>query len=122
MEKSADAFRTIGEMAEELGVRTHILRYWEEQFPTLNPLKRSGGRRYYRPEDVRLLATIDRLVHQEGYTLRGARLAIEGNGSSDAKAQAMPVASPAAAPQLGDDVTPRLRAIRDALAQALAAA
>ena len=51
----------------------HVLRYWEEQFPMLQPLKRSGGRRYYRPEDVALVETIDRLVHREGYTLRGAR-------------------------------------------------
>ena len=120
--KAPDALRTIGEVAKALGIRQHVLRYWEEQFPTLKPLKRSGGRRYYRPEDVRLLATIDRLVHQEGYTLRGARLAIEGNGHGDAKASAAPVVAAAAARPLPDDITPRLRAIRDALAQALAAA
>jgi DNA-binding transcriptional MerR regulator len=115
--KAPDALRTIGEVAAALGIRQHVLRYWEEQFPTLKPLKRSGGRRYYRPEDVRLLATIDRLVHQEGYTLRGARLAIEGNG--DTKAKAAPAD---ATPPLNGDVTLRLRAIRDALAEALAAA
>ena len=63
--KAPDALRTIGEVATALGIRQHVLRYWEEQFPTLKPLKRSGGRRYYRPEDVRLLATIDRLVSRE---------------------------------------------------------
>ncbi len=72
-EKSADAFRTIGEMAEALGVRTHILRYWEEQFPMLKPLTRAGGRRLYRPEDVALLHIIHRLLYSEGYTVKGAR-------------------------------------------------
>lgn len=120
--KAPDALRTIGEVATALGIRQHVLRYWEEQFPMLRPMKRSGGRRYYRPDDVRLLATIDRLVHQEGYTLRGARLAIEGNGIGDAKARLAPAVEAVAAQPLPDDITPRLRAIRDALAQALAAA
>lgn len=116
--KAPDALRTIGEVANALGIRQHVLRYWEDQFPTLKPLKRSGGRRYYRPEDVRLLATIDRLVHHEGYTLRGARQAIEGaeGKASAAVADAAPVAA------TPDDFAPRLRAIRDALAEALAAA
>jgi len=120
--KAPDALRTIGEVAKALGIRQHVLRYWEEQFPMLKPLNRSGGRRYYRPEDVRLLATIDRLVDKEGYTLRGARLAIEGSG--DAKAPAAPVAPPTAdqAAAAADDIAPRLRAIRDTLAQALAVA
>src|SRR5579863_206789 len=76
--KSPTAFRTIGEVAKALGIRQHVLRYWEEQFPMLSPVKRSGHRRYYRPEDVELIETIDRLVHHQGYTLRGARLALEG--------------------------------------------
>ncbi|GAB5349968.1 MerR family transcriptional regulator [Alteriqipengyuania sp. 357] len=75
--KEADALRTIGELGRALGLKPHILRYWEEQFPMLNPLKRSGGRRYYRAEDVALVETIDRLVNAEGYTLKGARAAIE---------------------------------------------
>ena len=57
--KAPDAFRTIGEVAKLLGIRQHVLRYWEDQFPMLRPVKRSGGRRYYRPEDVRLVQTID---------------------------------------------------------------
>ena len=80
-EKSADAFRNIGEMAEALGVRTHILRYWEEQFPMLKPLKRSGGRRYYRSEDIALVETIDRLVNREGYTLKGAEAVLRAAAS-----------------------------------------
>ena len=75
--KEATALRTIGELGQALGLKPHVLRYWEEQFPTLNPLKRSGGRRYYRAEDVALVETIDRLVNAEGYTLKGARAAIE---------------------------------------------
>ena len=76
--KEEGALRTIGEVAKALGIRQHVLRYWEEQFPMLKPLKRSGGRRYYRPEDVALVEAIDRLVHREGYTLRGARQALAG--------------------------------------------
>jgi DNA-binding transcriptional MerR regulator len=114
--KAPDALRTIGEVATALGIRQHVLRYWEEQFPTLKPIKRSGGRRYYRPEDVRLVATIDRLVHHEGYTLRGARQAIESGAGKAAVAEAQPAPAP-----LSPDILPQLRAIRDRLAEALAA-
>lgn len=115
--KAPDALRTIGEVTAGLGIRQHVLRYWEDQFPMLRPIKRSGGRRYYRPEDVALIATIDRLVHREGYTLRGARLAIEGGASRQA-----PVAMPEMAPSSHrPDMVPQLRAIRDNLAAALAA-
>jgi len=114
--KAPDALRTIGEVSKALGIRQHVLRYWEDQFPTLKPMKRSGGRRYYRPEDVRLVATIDRLVHREGYTLRGARLAIEGAGK-----KAESGAAPATTQQSPGDALPRLRAIRASLAAALAA-
>ena len=76
--KAPEALRTIGEVAKALGIRQHVLRYWDEQFPMLKPLKRSGGRRYYRAEDVRLIETIDRLVHREGYTLKGAKKALQG--------------------------------------------
>lgn len=113
--KAPDALRTIGEVSAALKIRQHVLRYWEEQFPMLKPLKRSGGRRYYRPEDIKLVATIDRLVHREGYTLRGARQAIAGG---EAKASAQP-AMPATI-SAGDPL-PQLRAIRDRLAAALAA-
>lgn len=114
--KAPDAMRTIGEVSNALGIRQHVLRYWEEQFPMLRPLKRSGGRRYYRPEDIHLVAQIDRLVHKEGYTLRGARLAIAGGGPAERPIAATP-ASVAAEP----GVIPQLRAIRDNLAAALAA-
>lgn len=80
--KAPDALRTIGEVARALGIRQHVLRYWEDQFPLLRPLKRSGGRRYYRPDDVELVRTIDRLVHHEGYTLRGARQVLGGQAGA----------------------------------------
>ncbi|MEQ1498121.1 MAG: MerR family transcriptional regulator [Novosphingobium sp.] len=76
--KDPEALRTIGEVAKALGIRQHVLRYWEEQFPMLRPLKRSGGRRYYRSGDVALVERIDRLVHREGYTLKGAKKALLG--------------------------------------------
>lgn len=111
--KSPDAFRTIGEVTKALGIRQHVLRYWEEQFPMLRPVKRSGGRRYYRPEDVHLIETIDRLVHREGYTLRGARKAIEAEGR---KSRAD---SGGDAPIDPQDMTAQLKRIRDTLASAL---
>lgn len=117
-EKSADAFRTIGEMAEALGVRTHILRYWEEQFPMLKPLTRAGGRRLYRPEDVALLHTIHRLLHSEGYTIKGARKYLTSGG---AKAAPAPVAAPVASAGIAVDLS-ALRAVCDRLNAALAAA
>lgn len=88
--KDPEAFRTIGEVAQALSIRPHVLRYWEEQFPMLRPVKRSGGRRYYRPEDVRLVETIDRLVHREGYTLRGARKVLEQRRRNPAKTEPLP--------------------------------
>ena len=111
--KEAQALRTIGEVAKALGIRQHVLRYWEQQFPTLQPLKRSGGRRYYRPEDVALVQTIDRLVNREGYTLKGARQALTGGS-------VRPVAEPVRIEI--DDILPHLRAIRTRLARALHAA
>ena len=86
----------------------------------LRPLKRSGGRRYYRPEDVALVQTIDRLVNAEGYTLKGARLAIEG-GAAPAAPASLQTEQPSSAPS-GPDILPQLRAIRDRLAKALQAA
>lgn len=118
LQKSADAFRTIGEMAEILGVRTHILRYWEEQFPMLKPLTRAGGRRLYRPDDVALLQNIHRLLYSEGYTVKGARRFLE-TGDVPASAPIASTAPAASGTQL--DVS-ALRAIRDKLALALAAA
>jgi len=77
--KSAAAFRTISEVATELDVPQHVLRFWESKFPQVRPLKRGGGRRYYRPEDVVLLRRIRQCLYQEGYTIKGVqRLLREG--------------------------------------------
>lgn len=77
-EKGPDAFRTIGELAQEIGRPQHILRYWETRFPQLRPLQRAGGRRYYRPEDVALVRRIDALLGTEGYTIRGVQRLLDG--------------------------------------------
>jgi DNA-binding transcriptional MerR regulator len=77
--KSAAAFRTISEVAQELDVPQHVLRFWESRFPQIRPLKRGGGRRYYRPEDVLLLRRIRECLYDEGYTIKGVqRLLREG--------------------------------------------
>lgn len=73
MTKGADAFRSIGEVARLLGVAPHVLRYWETQFPLLKPMKRPDGRRYYRPDDVRLAAGLCTVLRDEGLTIRGAK-------------------------------------------------
>jgi DNA-binding transcriptional MerR regulator len=72
-EKSPAAFRTISEVAEDLDLLPHVLRFWESKFPQLQPLKRGGGRRYYRPEDIRLLRQIRQCLYQDGYTIRGVQ-------------------------------------------------
>ncbi len=80
--KSADAFRTISEVADELHVPQHVLRFWETKFPQVRPLKRGGGRRYYRPEDVILLRRVADLLYTQGYTIKGVqRLLREGGGA-----------------------------------------
>jgi len=71
--KSATAFRTISEVSAELDVPQHVLRFWETKFPQIRPLKRGGGRRYYRPEDVELLRRIQQLLYREGYTIKGVQ-------------------------------------------------
>ena len=76
-EKSAAAFRTIGEVAEGLELPAHVLRFWETKFPQIKPVKRAGGRRYYRPEDVRLLRRIRQCLYEDGYTIRGVQRLLE---------------------------------------------
>lgn len=80
MEKSADAFRTISEAAEELEVPQHVLRFWETRFSQIKPMKRGGGRRYYRPEDMELLRSIRHLLYGEGYTIRGVQRLLKEKG------------------------------------------
>lgn len=81
MTKSDDAFRTISEVASELGLATHVLRFWESKFPQIKPLKRTGGRRYYRPDDVALLRRLQTLLHDEGYTIKGVQKLFREEGA-----------------------------------------
>ena len=83
--KSADAFRTISEVAIELALPTHVLRFWETKFSQIKPLKRGGGRRYYRPEDIAILRQIKILLYEDGYTIRGVRKLIRDVGLKNIK-------------------------------------
>jgi len=80
--KSAAAFRTISEVAEDLGVQQHVLRFWETKFSHVKPLKRGGGRRYYRPEDISLLKAIHNLLYVEGYTIKGVQKLLRDVGKN----------------------------------------
>ncbi len=101
--KSASAFKTISEVSAETTVPQHVLRFWEAKFTQLRPLKRGGGRRYYRPEDVALLQRIRRLLHEEGYTIKGVQKVLR-EGKSDevphtSKLAKMPSPAPDAFPR-----------------------
>jgi len=123
--KDPQAFRTIGEVAQAFGIKQHVLRYWEEQFPMLKPLKRAGGRRYYRAEDVALVAEINRLLYTEGFTIRGARQALSGKGKGTSAAPAPELPEKRGeelertSPPLAGDAHAKLRAVRDTLSEAL---
>jgi len=119
--KSDHAFRTIGELAADLGVPQHILRYWETRFPQLRPLQRAGNRRYYRPADVALVHRIHRLLNQDGYTIRGVQQLL-ASGRSDEAAGEESVAATGPVPFAPHSAFPieELRAIRRTLAEALA--
>jgi DNA-binding transcriptional MerR regulator len=118
--KSDQAFRTIGELASELDVPQHILRYWESRFPQLKPLQRAGNRRYYRPADVALARRIHRLLNTDGYTIRGVQqLLASGAPDGDSGEAAVAATGPTPANQHGEFPLEQLRAIRRALAEAL---
>jgi DNA-binding transcriptional MerR regulator len=114
--KSEQAFRTIGELADDLGIPQHILRYWETRFPQLRPLQRAGNRRYYRPTDVALAHRIHRLLNQDGYTIRGVQQLLDSGG---ADGQEMTVAPQAEAPKQSGFPTDELRKLRNTLKDAL---
>jgi DNA-binding transcriptional MerR regulator len=118
--KSDQAFRTIGELASDLGVPQHILRYWETRFPQLRPLQRAGNRRYYRPADVALAHRIHRLLNRDGYTIRGVQQLLEGGGGEGEGEKAVAATGPTPANQHSPFPFEKLRAIRAALADALA--
>lgn len=81
MDKAADAFRTISEVAEDLGIPKHVLRFWEVKFAQIKPMKRGGGRRYYRPEDLDLLKGVQHLLHRDGYTIKGVQKILREQGT-----------------------------------------
>ena len=81
MPKSPDAFRTISEVATDLDLPQHVLRFWETRFPQIKPMKRGGGRRYYRPDDVALLRGIQHLLYDEGYTIKGVKKILKDHGN-----------------------------------------
>lgn len=117
--KSELAFRTIGELAGELGVPQHILRYWETRFPQLKPLQRAGNRRYYRPDDVALARRIHRLLSQDGYTIRGVQQLLGKGGAAAPDEAAMAAGGPTPANQQAPFPADDLRALRQVLADAL---
>jgi DNA-binding transcriptional MerR regulator len=122
-QKEPGALLTIGELSQELGVAQHILRYWESKFPQLRPMQRAGNRRYYRPDDVDLARRINRLLNQEGYTVRGVQKLLRGKGDvEEAPAASHSTVPPVAVEQddspAGVDVF-RLIALRNRLASAL---
>lgn len=101
--KSAEAFRTISEVADELAVPKHVLRFWEGKFPQIHPMKRGGGRRYYRPEDMDLLKGIKQLLHHHGFTIKGVQRILREQGAQRVKSAAagaavVPLAKGAAEP------------------------
>ena len=81
MDRAADAFRTISEVAEDLDLPQHVLRFWETRFTQIKPMKRGGGRRYYRPDDIELLRAIRHLLYGEGYTIRGVQRILKEQGA-----------------------------------------
>ena len=109
--KGPEAFRTIGEVASELGIAQHVLRYWESKFPQLKPMQRAGNRRYYRPEDVALLRRIQHLLSQQGYTLRGVQLLLRSK-----EPQPDPLPPP---PPRDEDLLGALKRVRADLSEAI---
>jgi DNA-binding transcriptional MerR regulator len=104
VDKAPDAFRTISEVADDLDIPQHVLRFWESRFPQIKPMKRAGGRRYYRPDDVDLLRGIRHLLYGEGYTIRGVQRILREQGGKFVQAVWQPgAAQPAALP---DDEPP----------------
>jgi DNA-binding transcriptional MerR regulator len=121
-DKAPGAFRTIGELSQELGVAQHILRYWETKFPQLKPLQRAGNRRYYRPADVELARRIHRLLNHEGYTVRGVQQLLRTKSEATDQQQRPPEPAPLPSRELtapaGVDLG-KLVELRDRLVAAL---
>jgi DNA-binding transcriptional MerR regulator len=109
LDKAPDAFRTISEVADDLDIPQHVLRFWETRFTQIKPMKRSGGRRDYRPDDVDLLRGIRRLLYGEGYTIRGVQRILKENGIKAVQG----LVDGTAAPAFAAEATPKRRAVVD---------
>lgn len=120
--KAPGAFRTIGEVSAELGIAQHVLRFWETRFRQLRPVQRAGNRRYYRPEDVALVARIDQLLNQDGLTIKGAQQVLARDGKGEAASAATPPMQAAPAGRLPPATRTALETIRTLLADGLAQA
>ena len=103
MEKSSDAFRTISEVADDLALPQHVLRFWETRFPHIRPLKRAGGRRYYRPADVILLRAIRQLLYDDGYTIKGVQRLLKEQGARSFRAGTVVMAANLTEADLGGE-------------------
>jgi DNA-binding transcriptional MerR regulator len=103
LDKAPDAFRTISEVADEIDVPQHVLRFWESRFTQIKPMKRGGGRRYYRPDDVDLLRGVRHLLYGEGYTIRGVQRILRDEGSAFVQNVWRPGAEPPPPPDAQDD-------------------
>jgi DNA-binding transcriptional MerR regulator len=111
MEKSPEAYRTIREVADSLDLPQHVLRFWETRFPQIRPLKRAGGRRYYRPDDIERLRLIKRLLYDEGYTIKGVQKLFKEQGVQALSAVALPLGEPPLEPDAAD--APRVPPAQD---------
>ena len=133
MAKGPEAFRSISEAADALGVPQHVLRFWETKFAFIRPMKRAGGRRFYRPQDILVLAQVRRLLHEQGYTIKGVQKLhrelggkrfLDGDAEATAPAEALAVAAaeppPAPPADLTADARERLTAVLDQLEAAKA--
>ncbi|KJE34751.1 MerR family transcriptional regulator [Thalassospira sp. HJ] len=125
--KSDSAFRTISEAAKELGLQQHVLRFWESKFPQIQPMKRAGGRRYYRPEDIDFLSHIRTLLHDQGFTIKGVQKLLDQNKGKlpseiavtgqDTEAAGSDMAPSAAAPAAGSVSGPDKAALKAVLGE-----
>lgn len=113
VKKSKDAFRTISEVAKKLDVQQHVLRFWETKFSQVRPLKRGGGRRYYRPEDVALLQRIHHLLYTEGYTIKGVQKLLKEQGKAQMVATQMEVSNGQAVVSQPSKATAQAQAVRN---------
>jgi DNA-binding transcriptional MerR regulator len=102
MEKSPEAYRTIREVADSLDLPQHVLRFWETRFPQIKPLKRAGGRRYYRPDDIERLRLIKRLLYDEGYTIKGVQKLFKEQGVQALSTVALPLRESSLEPEAAD--------------------